>query len=278
MCELTQQVVPILRTAGKLRVLPLERFEVRFSALHALLQRAVEVADHLPRALELLGREVPERIAHVLEVRAEHLLLQVLQQLLVLLGRLLLDELVVLERAHRAAEVVGERVELRESLLRDLLHALAELLVRRLCVAPPLEALALEALHLLELLLELVEHLGEIVTFGPLLLGGTQPLEQVLHALHATRHAPSGQSCECVLEVASSEQLVGDRAEELVRLERVEALRSIPARVLDLATEVVEPRKLAHALGIRAVWSSARARALASRRPLSSRLATRARS
>src|SRR6266567_3532919 len=49
-----------------------------------------------------------------------------------------------------------------ESLLRDLLHALAQLLVRRLCVAPPLEALALEALHLLELLLQLVEHLGEI--------------------------------------------------------------------------------------------------------------------
>jgi hypothetical protein len=124
--------------------------------------------------------------------------LQLLQQLLVLLGGLWLDELVVLERAHGAAEVVRQRVELRESLLRHLLHAPAKLLVRRFRIAPPLEAVSLQALHLLELLLELVEHLREVVSLGSLLFRGAQSLQEVLHPLHSTGHAPPREARERV--------------------------------------------------------------------------------
>ena len=105
--ELLQQIVPILRAAGELGVLPLERLEVRLAAFHALLQGAIQVPDHLSGPLELLRREVLERLAHVLEVRAEDLLLQLLQELLIFLRGFRLDELVILERAHRAAEVLG---------------------------------------------------------------------------------------------------------------------------------------------------------------------------
>src|SRR5436190_7923603 len=38
---------------------------------YTTLFRSVEVADHLPRTLELLGRQVLQRVAHVLEVRSE---------------------------------------------------------------------------------------------------------------------------------------------------------------------------------------------------------------
>src|SRR5437867_3620088 len=104
--ELTEKIVPILRAARELGVLPLERLEVRLAALHAFLQRAIQVPDHLAGPLELLRCQVLERLAHVLEIRAEDLLLQLLEELLVLLGGLRLDELVILERTHRSTEVV----------------------------------------------------------------------------------------------------------------------------------------------------------------------------
>src|SRR6266545_3388562 len=204
----------------------------------------------ISRALELLGREVLERVAHVLEVGAEHLLLQLLEQLLVLLRCLRLHEFIVLERAHRAAEVLGQRVELREPILRELLHRLSHLLVRRLGGAPALETLTLEALHLIELLLELVEHLREIVALRAALLGRAEPLEQVLHAVHATGDAPTRQARERVLEIAASEQLVGHRAQELLRFERVEPLGPVPAPVADPFAEVVEARYVTHTWGV----------------------------
>ena len=201
--ELAQKIVPILRASGELGVLPLERLEVRLSALHALLQRAIEVPDHLSRALELLGSKVLQRLAHVLEVRAEDLLLQLLQELLVFLRCLRLDELVVLERAHRATEILRQCVELRHSFRRELLHRRLQLLVRCFRVPPPIESIALELLHLLELLLELVEGLREIVPLCAALLRGAQPLEQVLQPLHAARYSPAGESRHRILEVAA---------------------------------------------------------------------------
>ena len=203
LAELAQQVVPVLGAAGQLGVLPLERLEVGLATLHALLQRAIEVADHLPRPLELLWREVLQRLAHVLEIGAEDLLLQLVHQLLIFLGGLRLDELVVLQRADRATEVLRERVELRQTLLCEALHRLMHLLVRRFRRAAPLEALALEPLHVLELLLELVERGGEIVPLGPPLLCAAQLLEQILHAVHAARQAPARKPRERVLQIAA---------------------------------------------------------------------------
>src|SRR6266508_1495163 len=175
-----------------------EQHVLEVGAEHLLLQLLEQVLGSYFKNM-LLGREVLERVAHVLEVGAEHLHLQLLEQLLVLLRCLRLHEFIVLERAHRAAEVLGQRVELREPILRELLHRLSHLLVRRLGGAPALETLTLAALHLIELLLELVEHLREIVALRAALLGRAEPLEQVLHAVHATGDAPTRQARERVL-------------------------------------------------------------------------------
>src|SRR5258708_14280314 len=178
-------------------------------------------------------------MGQVLEVRAEHLLLQLLEELLVLLGGLRLDELVVLQRAHRAAEVLGHRVELLAALAGHVRHRLLQRLVGRLLLLAAVQSIALEALHLGQLLVQLVEDAREVVPFGALLLRGTQPLEQVLHPLHPAGHAPAREPGQRILEVAAGEQLVGHRAQELVRFERVQALGAVPALVPDVVEELV---------------------------------------
>ena len=129
--------------------------------------------------------------------------MQLVHQLLVHLGGLRLDELVVLQRAHRAPEVLRERVELRQALLREVLHRLMHLLVRRFCGAASPQALALQALDILELLLQLVERRREVVALRAPLLGRPQPLEEVLHAVHSPGHAPAREPRERVLEIAA---------------------------------------------------------------------------
>ena len=238
---------------GELGILPLERLEVGLAALHAFLEGAIQVADHLPRSLQLLGRQVLEGVAHVLEVGTEDLLLQLLQELLVHLGRFRLDELVVLERAHRAAKIIWELIQLRYALGGELLHGRPELLVGRGCFAPPIEALSLEPFHFFQLLFELVERLGEIVALRAPLLGHPQPLEEVFQALHATGDAPASESRHGILEIAAREKLVGHRAKQLVGLECVEALRSVPARIANVTELPRESRRLVAARLLR-VW------------------------
>src|SRR5438552_4429579 len=242
--ELLQELVPALRAAGKLGVLALEGLEVWLAALHALAKSPVEVADHLSRALELLRREILERIAHVLEVRAEHLLLQVPQELLVLFGGLWLDEFVILERAHGAAKVVGKRVELFHALRGELFHGRLQLLVRSGRQAAAIETLALEALDLLELGFELVEGLRKVVALRSALLRRAEALEEIAQPFHATGDAPPRKARHRVFEIAAREQLIGHGSEKLLRLERIEALGPVPVPVADLAEGVGEARRL----------------------------------
>src|SRR5260221_1659880 len=237
--ELLEQIVPVLRVAGELGVLPLERLEVGIAALGALLQRAVEVADHLAGVLELLGRQVLQRVAHVLEIRAEHLLLQLLEELLVFLRGLRLDELVVLEPADRAADVLGERIQLLAPLACEVLHGLFQRVVGRLLLLAAVEALALEALDLIELLLQLVADPRSVGPLPPPLLSRAEAFEEVLHPLHPAGHAPAGEARHRVLEIPAGEQFVGHRAKELVGLERVETLGAVPALVPDVLEEAV---------------------------------------
>ncbi len=151
-------------------------------------------------------------------MKYEHLLLQLPQKLLVFLGGLWLDELVILEPADRAADIVRERVELLAPLAGEILHRLLQRIVARLLPLAAIETFAFEALDLIELLLQLVEDPGEVVALGALLLRGAEPLEEVLHPLHAARHAPAREAGHRIFEVAAREELVGHRAEELVGL------------------------------------------------------------
>ena len=236
--ELAHQIVPVRCAAGELRVLTLERLEVGVAALHALAQGAIEVAQHLARPLHALRRQVLQRVPHVLEVRAQHLLLQLLEQLLVLLGRLRLDELVVLELSDRSPHVVGERGELLAALARELRHGGPQRVVRGLLSLAPIEPVGLQPLYLGELLPELGKDPREVVPLGALALRLAKPLEQVAHPLHPSRQPDLRQPGEGVLEIAAGEELVRHRPEQLVGLERVQALGAVPpgvARVVEQA-------------------------------------------
>src|SRR6185503_14765832 len=110
--------------------------------------------------------------------------------------------------------------------------------------AAPVESLALEALHLIELFLELVKGLREIVPLCTPLLRRAEPLEEVLQSLHAAGDAPAREACHGVLEIAARKKLVGHRPEQLFRLERVETLRSVPPGVPQVAERLREPRRI----------------------------------
>src|SRR5207302_1768961 len=111
-------------------------------------------------------------------------------------------------------------------------------------VPAAIETIALELLHLLELLFQLVERLRKIVPLRPPLLRGAQPFEEVLQTLHATRNAPAREPRHRILEIAARQELVGHGAQQLLGLERIEALRPVPARVADVAQGLREPGRI----------------------------------
>ncbi len=77
-----------------------EAVEVRLFALGPLAQHLVELAHHLAHARQVFGRHVLNRLLHALEVLLHDLLLEHLQQLLELLPRLLVHEVIVGELAN----------------------------------------------------------------------------------------------------------------------------------------------------------------------------------
>ena len=82
------------------------------------------------------------------------------------------------------------------------------------------------------------------MALGAPLFRRAQPLEEVLEAFHPARDPPAREPRHGRLEIASREQLVRHRAEQLLGLQRVEALRAVPARIADVAKGLVEARGL----------------------------------
>ena len=106
--HLLEQLVEGLRVLREeLAVLLHELFEGRVDRLArlALFEHAVERVEHVLHRLHVLGRHVAHRAHHLVELRVEQFLLQLLHQLLELLARFGRLELVVLQLAHLAGEV-----------------------------------------------------------------------------------------------------------------------------------------------------------------------------
>ncbi len=133
------------------------------------------------------GVMLPSCLLHVGEERLQHLLLQALHQLPEHAVRVGIHELVVLQALDAPGGGLRHLVERLPVLGGRLLHALAErlgsfaLLGALLGVAhPPLDALALGLQDVVELLLDVVEHRGEIVAVELLLALPAQAVEQIL--------------------------------------------------------------------------------------------------
>ena len=225
-----QQLVEAV-DAGREHVAELlhESVEVRRPAFHAVLEHLVQRAHHVPSARQVLALHLLDRALEALEHLVEHLLLEPLHQRVELLARLVIDELVVAERLHASAQLVGHAVELVVALLRDALHELARL-GRRGLVLPPLDARALGVDHVLHFLAQLIDRGVEVVAAELALARLTQLLEELLQALHVGR-TPSQQPLQRRIEVAVVHEVVGQRVQQVARVEIVHALAAVPARV-----------------------------------------------
>ena len=84
----------------------------RVLAATLALQHLVEVAHHLAHLLHVLGRHVGHHLAHVLEEAIHHRLLQLFEQFLVLLPRLIVFKLVLLEFLDLSGRVFRQTIDL----------------------------------------------------------------------------------------------------------------------------------------------------------------------
>ncbi len=242
--DLLHELVEVLGAREVVAPLLLEGVEVRLAPLRAVLEHAVEVAHHLPHPLEVLGAHVAERLLHVGEERLQHLLLQALHQLPEQAVRVGVHELVVLQALDARGRGLRHLVERLLVLGGRLLHRLPERLGRLAALRPllgvahpPLDALALGLEDLVELLLDVVEHRGEIVTVELLLALPAQAVEQVLKPGEVgpvrVLRAALEEAPQRAPRIAVRQEVVGHGVEELIGVEIVEALGAVPARVPD---------------------------------------------
>ena len=141
----------------------------------ALLDHPVEGVECLAHVLELCRVGIAERLGHLVEVGPGDLLAQPLHQLLEVLAGLGGDELVALQAAHLAGQVVGQQVELHPALGGHLVGDLLAALVAGVA------GVGLQLLDAEALLLQHVLQLGGDLGVGP---AEVALLEQLL-ALHA---------------------------------------------------------------------------------------------
>ena len=185
---------------------------------------------------------LPSCFLHVGEERLQHLLLQALHQLPEHAVRVGIHELVVLQALDAPGRGLRHLVERLPVLGGRLLHALPEGLGRLAALGallrvahPPLDALALGLQDVVELLLDVVEHRGEIVAVELLLALPAQPVEQILEPGEVgpvrVLRAALEEAPERAPRIAVRQEIVGHRVEELIGVEIVERCRaSRPSR------------------------------------------------
>ena len=174
----------------------------------------------------------------------EDLALELLDQLVEPLARGRLHEVVVLQAADPLADVGRQRIELVEPPGGRIAQHLAQVVGHGLAgrVATPGRAGARRRARssvddLLELLADVAEHVVELVALEHRLALPLQPLHQVAQAGHvaagrvARPPAAVHQAAERLGEVALGHHVVGERVDDLVRVEVGDLLRPVPGRV-----------------------------------------------
>ncbi len=218
-----------------------ELLETRILAPLAALEHLVEGGHHVLHAGQVLGGHLLHRPAHLLEELAGELLAEAVEQLLEAPRRLLRLEVVLLELADLAGEVVGEEVELHRPIHRRLPGGLRPPLVAGsagvgLGLADGVvDGVALLVDDVVELAGDLVIDAAEVEAVEPLLPFPAQTFEQLAHTLQALAiavaealvHHPPQRG----VDVAVVEQLVGQLLQQGVAVELEPLLRAIPPRV-----------------------------------------------
>ena len=240
--ELVDDVVERLRAGEERPVLGQELRRIRIATADPLPDQLVEVTDHRPVGGQVLGAHRPDGVGHARHELVEDLLLESLDELVEALSRGRLEEVVVLQATDPVAHVGGQAVELVQSARRDVAQHRAQVRVGlgirpgRL-VEPALDAGPLLGHDLVELAPDVAEDVAELVLLEELLPLALEPFHEVLQAGHVTAGrvacppAAFHQPAERLGEVALGHDVVGQRIEDLVRVEVGDDLAAVPARV-----------------------------------------------
>ena len=190
-----------------------------------------------------LGAHPLETLLQLAEQALVHLLAEPQHQLLELLPGLGIDELVVLEAPHGAAEVLRQGVQGRAPLRGDPLELLAVRLglgravLGRLprALDAAVDAAPLGVENVLELLAQVAEDVAQIVAVEEGLALPPEPLEEVAEAgdlLPVPRaEALAEEPLERAPEIPVGDQVVGHRREHVVGVEVGKRLGAVPAGV-----------------------------------------------
>ena len=216
-----QELVQALRVVGEQVAVALhEPVEVVLLAARALLDHLVELGEHVAEVRELLGRDVLHALGHAAEVRAQHLLAQVLHQLVEHPLRLRIDEPVVLELADHPRRVGRERIE------EQLAHPRVVLGLER-------QRAPFAVQDLVELLPDLLERTAEVERLLLLLPHVVQAAAEGVEPGEPALHPPAHQSPEGVVGAGAHQDVVGELLEDVggIDLGAEGILGAVPARV-----------------------------------------------
>ena len=258
-------------------VLVHEPLEVRLAPGHLLREHLVQLPDHLLHARHLFRAHISDLVVDVFEEGVHHRLLQHLHQLFELGPRLRVHELVVLQLLNLAADILRQVVDrlllllddvlqhLRQALLllgRGLLlrglHRLLERLQRAVAalkltlrlLQAAVQRPLLQLYHLVQPLLDVLEHGVQVVAvqhLASLLAQLLEDIPQPLHPLaHRVAHPALQQVAQGVLEVAEVHQVIGQPGQDIVRVQGPDLLAAVPFRVAEAESHIVS----------RTVWTS----------------------
>ena len=222
--HLLEQLVERPRVAGEeLAVALHEPLEVVGLATLALLDHLVQLGEHVAEAGEVLGRHRTQPLGHAAEVRAHHLLADVLHQLVEGRLRLGVDEPVVAQLADPARDVGRQGVEER------LAHPCVVL-------GPERERRAFAIDDVVEALAELLERAGEVEVRLLARAAFAEPGAERVQPVEAPLHPATHQPRERPLDPQTRQRVVRELLEQLAggQLGAERILRVVPARVAGL--------------------------------------------
>ena len=213
----------------------------------------VEIAHHLAGGGHVLWRHILNLLLHLLGYVLGHLALEHIQQLLELLLRLRVHEVVVHQLLELASHAFRQIVELFQVAVGPLLQEVVEsLLLASLVLGSALHLLAslfkpvLNAApfgvdDVLKAFLEVVQHRVHVVLLHLLAAAVLELLHKLAQTGHllavAVLHPLSEQVAEGLHQVAPVEDVVGQQVHQLVGIEVEDVLGSVPLRVAVCAKE-----------------------------------------
>ena len=234
--DVLEQLFDRLRILGEeVAVLLHEVLEPGIFTALMLVDHLVERRQHLFHALHVFGRHVLHGRRHLVDHLLGQLLAQLLHQLLEPLLRLTRLEVVGLQLAHLAGQIVGQHVEAELAVhglvLRVLLAPRVATLLRvenRL-----VDRVAFFVDDVVQLVGDLLVHAAEVAALEQLLAPLAQALAHLLQPHHALAVGVGGpavhEAPQSTTHVAVGQEVVGHLVEQAGRVEIEASLSSVPA-------------------------------------------------